>query len=487
MDNTQQITSNQREYLQKEIGRILFANSLGGRMEFAKKAGMFGQFGGHRQIREIAGYTTTPSFENYLEAYNYQDVAARVIETYPDHTWITAPEVYEVEDSTNTRFEDDWNDLVRERQVVAHLRRLDILAGIGRFGLLVIGVDDNQSLEHPLTPIRKKHNIVYMRAYMEGEVEIREWETNTQSSRYMLPTLYKITPVEKLNPRETGDGSFLVHHSRTIHFADHAMNGTVYGIPRLQRVFDRMTDILKIVAGSGEMFWRGAYQGFSFEADADANLTPEERKAMTQEIQNYFMGLDRAMLLTGVKTNPLNPSIASPKDHLDAQLTIIAIASRIPRRILTGSEMGKLASIQDAENWAQQIRIRRTNIAEPDILRPFVSFCIRNRIVSPLQDNNRFHIYWPNLEIPTDKDTSESALNFTNALEKYAVSGLFAVMPFVDYLTSVWKFSVAEAENRAKDFDEDKFVKLREVLNIKQRETTEPKKSVATTGESIDT
>jgi hypothetical protein len=149
--------------------------------------------------------------------------------------------------------------------------------------------------------------------------------------------------------------------------------------------------------------------------------------------------------------------------------------------------MGKLASTQDAENWAQQIKIRRTNTAEPDILRPFVSFCIRNRIVSPLQGNNRFHIYWPDLEIPTDKDTSESALNFTNALEKYAVSGLFAVMPFVDYLTSVWKFSVAEAENRAKDFDEDKFVKLREVLNIKQRETTEPKKSVATTGESIDT
>ena len=169
MDNTQQITSNQREYLQKEIGRILFANSLGGRMEFAKKAGMSGQFGGHRQIREIAGYTTTPSFENYLEAYNYQDVAARVIETYPDHTWMTTPEVYEVEDSTNTRFEDDWNDLVRERQVVAHLRRLNF-AGIGRFGLLVIGVE--QSVVDTPSHIRK-HNIVYMRE-LYGGGRIRE-------------------------------------------------------------------------------------------------------------------------------------------------------------------------------------------------------------------------------------------------------------------------------------------------------------------------
>ncbi len=431
------------------------------RLDFASRVGgAYNQYGGQREIRRVAGYKTDLTFDDYYDAYTRQDVAARVIETYPDHTWISVPEVYESEKNTGTQFEKEWDYLVKTKKIISHLRSLDILAGIGRFGIMVMGVDDGRKLDKPLEKAGKKEkrNLVYMRPYMEGEVKITAWDTDSSSPRYMLPVMYHVTPKEKELFDDKLVQGFDVHYTRVIHFADNSVNSRgVFGLPRLQRVFDRMTDILKIVAGSGEMFWRGAYQGFSFEADADAALPKEDEQKMKEAIQKYFMGLDRAMLLRGVRANPLNPAISSPKDHLDVQLTIVAIASRIPRRILSGSEQGKLASVQDAENWAQQVTIRRTNVAEPDILRPFVEFCIDYGIVTPPVSEGGFSIYWPSLEVPSDKDTSESAFNFTNALAKYATMGLYKVMPFNEYLANVWNYSTAAAEQLAGKFKEADF------------------------------
>jgi hypothetical protein len=463
---------------------VLYGNSgVLSRIDFAKRAGLYSQFEGHRNIRRVAGYPEKLLFRDYLEAYNRQDVAARVIETYPDHTWNEMPEVYEKESSTDTQFEKDWKVLAKTKGLVSYLRSFDTLSGIGRFGVLVMGVDDGRKLNTPFIPNRRSHKLAYMRPYMEGEVRITQWETDIASERYLLPVMYEITPLQDTANIPLLKKTFEVHYTRVIHFADNAVNSFVYGVPRLQRVFDRLIDILKVVAGSGEMFWRGAYQGFSFEADSDAQMTPKDEKDMREDIQKYFMGLDRAMLLRGVTARQLNPTIASPKDHLEVQLTVISIASRIPKRILAGSEVGKLASIQDAETWAQQIAIRRQNIAEPFILRPFVDFCIRGRIVASPAVPDDYNIAWKSLSIPTDKEASESAVNFTNALMTFATSGLYAVVTFKDYLVNVWRYTVEEAEQLASGFDEAKFRKLQQELQIKKA----PNKPVSSAGGGPDT
>ncbi|MBM3120076.1 MAG: DUF1073 domain-containing protein [Chloroflexi bacterium] len=452
--------------------KILYGNATsslpGGRLALLQKSGTHNQFSGARNIREVAGYPETLTFEDYLTAYDRQDVATRVIETYPDYTWITPPEVYENEKPSDTAFEKDWKAFISNGKVISTLRSFDVLSGIGEYGVLVIGIDDGKDLSEPLEE-GGKHKIVYMRPYTEGECRITEWDEDKFSERYTLPEMYEIKPNEftrRTTSIPMNQGTLKVHYSRVIHFADNALNSEVFGVPRLKRVYDRLMDILKIVAGSGEMFWRGAYQGFSFEADTDAELSADDKTAMKQEIQQYLMGLDRSMLLQGVKTNPIAPAVASPKEHLDAQLTMVAIASRIPKRILSGSEMGKLASTQDAENWAQQITTRRTNTAEPKLLRPFVDFCIKYGIISAPKAS--YKVIWPSLAIPSDKDISESALNFTNALSTYAGNSLYTVMPFRDYLINVWRYSIELAEQMSNGFDEAKFKKLKQELTEKK-------------------
>jgi len=469
------------------LRKLLFSNGTStlppsSRMDFARKAGTYSQFSGNRNIREIVGYPDVLVYADYLAAYERQDVATRVIETYPDYTWISKPEIYETEGSTDTPFEVDIKNLVRKTDVIGVLRAFDILAGIGEYGVLVIGVDDGGKMDTLLTPKKAAHKIIYMRPYAEGEVKVKEWDTNTNSERYMHPVMYTVTPNElQTTTMPAIVKTFDVHYSRTIHFADNALNSTVFGVPRLKRVYDRLVDILKIVAGSGEMFWRGAYQGFAFEADAEGELTTEDKTAMKDDIQRYLMGLDRAMLLKGVQAKPLSPAVASPKDHLDAQLTMVAIASRIPKRILAGSEMGKLASTQDAENWSQQITTRRTNVTEPRLLRPFIDFCTTNRIIASPQ--GEYNVIWAALTAPSDKDVSETAMNFTNALSTYATASLYLVMPFKEYLMNIWRYTVEQANIMSKGFDAKAFEKIKAAQN----EPKQVKTPANTKGETEDT
>jgi hypothetical protein len=222
-------------------------------------------------------------------------------------------------------------------------------------------------------------------------------------------------------------------------------------------VYDRLTDIMKIVAGSAEMFWKGAYSGWSFVMDADAELTSERQTEMKKNIEAFMQGLDRHLLLQGVNPQSHAPNVSSPKDHLDVQLTMIAIASRIPKRIFAGSEMGKMASTQDAENWAKQVAQRRINTAIPFLVRPYVDFCILNGIIrSPLAASEYF-VTWPDLESPTEKDQSETALNYTNALVAYTSNSLYKVMPLETYLVTVWNVPVAKAVALAENFDPEQF------------------------------
>lgn len=459
------------------LRHLLYGNSTlpsSGRMDLMRRSGTASQFDGARKIAEVAGYPTTLTFEDYFQAYDRQDIATRVVETYPDYTWIAPPEVYESEKSKNTPFEDDWLNLCSDSDIIGTIKAFDILAGIGDYGVLVFGVDDGKQMNEPLVP-KSKLRLMYMRPYHQGEIVVDQWDTDPFSERYMLPSMYKITPYEYKDNNikaPLSGNSFYVHYTRVLHFADNALNSRIIGVPRLKRVYDRMMDILKIVAGSGEMFWRGAYQGFSFEAEADGEISDDDKVAMKEDIQKYLMGLDRAMLLKGVKTNSLAPSVSSPKEHLDAQLKMVSIASRIPTRILTGSEQGKLASTEDAKNWALQIKTRRTNVAEPRILRPFIKFCTTNGIIA--KPKKSFKIIWPELDVPTDKDQSESAMNFTNALRNYAEGSLYHAMPFRDYLMNVWNYPVSKADEMSKGLNIAAFERL-------AAEAKKPKQTPAST------
>jgi len=447
-------------------------------------------------IEKACGYETTLVFNDYFEAWDRQDVAKRVIEAYPDYTWAQNPEVYENESTAvETPFEKSWKKHVSESLPYAELHKLDILAGIGKFGVMVMGVNDGKALDTKLEAPAKgeKRSIIYYRAYTEGEAKIEEWDDELTSVRYGQPLIYKITPnngketettvsggADVATPKKTDPSikSYKVHYSRVLHFADNALCGNVYGRERLKQVYNRISDIIKIVGGSAEMFWQGAFTGIAFEMDADTEISEADKQKMKQDIKNYMDRLQRTLLLQGVKANPLSPSLSSPLDHLDAQLTLVSIASGIPKRVLSGSEQGKMASTQDAENWTTRVGTRQINVAEPYLLKPYIKFCVDNGILDAPKDINEVMIMWPKIKAVSREDQARAAEYFTTSLETYCSKALYHAMTFEDFLYYVQGYTSSEAKQLAKRFKQESFEKIRkELIESKSSPGTEDTKT----------
>jgi methionyl-tRNA formyltransferase len=57
--------------------------------------------------------------------------------------------------------------------------------------------------------------------------------------------------------------------------------------------------------------------------------------------------MERYIKTQGIDIQSLSSPVANPADHVAVQLQFISGITRIPLRILTGSERGELASVQD--------------------------------------------------------------------------------------------------------------------------------------------
>ena len=76
--------------------------------------------------------------------------AQRVNNLLPEECWQHDPEVYEQEDPDETPFEQAWKELNTRMNLCAMMERLDKLAGLGRFGVMLLGVADGKDLDKPL-------------------------------------------------------------------------------------------------------------------------------------------------------------------------------------------------------------------------------------------------------------------------------------------------------------------------------------------------
>lgn len=115
-----------------------------------------------------AGSYINPSI--YMEMYDREPVAARVVEILPKESWQIQPMVYESDDSAEiTPFEQAWDDLGKSirgehswyRQeegnpVWEYLRRVDELSGIGQYGIILLGLSDNPDLSQPVKGVIEK-------------------------------------------------------------------------------------------------------------------------------------------------------------------------------------------------------------------------------------------------------------------------------------------------------------------------------------------
>lgn len=417
-----------------------------------------------RDLDTECGYPKgEPSIELYRQLYDREGIATRVVNVYPNECWSLIPELYETEKARNTTFEKAWKDLEEQPELNPwyYLHLLDEQSGIGRFGALLLGLDDGLPLDQPVSGIDNRgqkvgntqRKLLYMRVFPEDLVTVESLETDPTNPRYGRPTYYRvrmtdpstgITGGESIHTAQPNNIDYKVHWSRIIHAIDNRKTSPVYGVPRMRPVLNRLFDIRKVLGGSAEMFWRGAFPGYSFETLPDFVDTADlDEDSVKEQFEDWANGLKRYMALKGVTAKSLAPQISDPTAHINQQLLNICSTIEVPLRVFMGSESGLTAGEADAAMWNRRVRRRQLIYITPMIIYPFVDRLMK---IGVLPEVKRFIVSWADISAMSDKNKADYGLKTTQALLQYVTSGAFKLMRPKAYFTLVLRFTKEEAD-----------------------------------------
>lgn len=401
-------------------------SSLLSRMvEFWRSGGSL--YGGNRNLYGVFGWNRSPTFGDYLYKYRRQNIAKRIVNAPADALWADPPLV-----QGDAAFNAAWEDLLSHIPVFANFQRVDKLARIGRYSVLLVGYDDGASLE---TPVRMSpgRRILYMQPYSEESAKVHSFVGKITDPRFGQPEFYEITPGK--SDRSEGltgisvdkallGGVVKVHHSRVLHVAEGALESQVYGIPALEAVYNDLDDLQKVTGGAAELFWLAGNRGLHINIDKEMELDPEDEESLSDELEEYQHELRRTIRTRGVEVNPLGSEVADPRGVFNMQISIIAATTGIPQRMLTGSEAGQLASQQDRANWAQRLAERISEFGGPVMLLPFLRMQVHAGVLPP---PTTMKITWPDAfkmnpleRAQTSAQMARSAANLSKTLETIA-------------------------------------------------------------------
>jgi predicted ABC-type ATPase len=418
-------------------------NSLNERLRWARQVGI--SFNGARDFYTVFGYDRAVTTTQYREAYQRGGLSGRLVDLYPNATWRgeTPFEVIENEDpreAAETKFEAAWKLLSKRLQIPSKFLRVDKLSCLSTFAVLLIGtVDGALETELPRLVTPNQNAIIYLTPFQGGgtggmtraaqamisadaDASIESYVEDTSNPRFGLPLTYKIKRTDFHAPGLEKP----VHWTRVIHVAEGLLDDDVNGLPKLERVWNLLQDLEKVTGGGSEAFWLRANQGLHLDIDKDMALSDVDNTVanLKEQAEDYKHQLTRWLRTRGVNVDTLSSDVADFMNPADAILTQIAGAMGVPKRILTGAEMGELASSQDRENWRDQIVGRQTNHAGPFIVRQFVDRLIQyGYLPQPAKGADEYQVTWPHIQVLTEAEKSAGAKDWasTNATQQQAV------------------------------------------------------------------
>lgn len=418
-DGNKSLTANEIETL-GAMGRLVAA-SLMTRKEYLSQAGI--QFGGDRDIYDVLGYEETLEFDDYLAKYERQDIAGRIVDMPADDTWREPPTVRD-DDGPKGTFAANFNALADRLRLWHYLARLDRRAGIGEFGIMLIGLKGQGTLKTKAQKIKGPEDVIYLSVYDQGDVEVAELVKEPGDPRFGLPKIYKV----ELGKDVDGGAADTVevHHSRVIHAAENLGADEVYGRPRLKRIYNRLDDLEKVVGAGAEATWKLIYKGVIASTKEgytlDDGAAGEESDDRQSEIEEYIHGFRRWLELEGMDVNFEGGEVVDPSGMFGVIIDLVAAGTGIPKRILLGSERGELASTTDAASWAGVVANRQTDYAEPQMLRPFIDRLVGLGALDEPQ-GGRYDVEWSSPFELTRLEEAELALKVSEAIRNIAPPG----------------------------------------------------------------
>jgi len=380
---------------------------LGLRQKLASLASI--TFNGTRDLFEALGYKRTLQAVDFVQRYRRGGLAKRVVEALPKETWRAGAELVENEDpETVTPFEEAWNELEERLHIWSTFLRADIMAGQGRYAVILIGAPGQ--METPMPTKLSADKLFYLTPFGEDDAAVTRLEADPENPRFGCPTEYSIKRISGV----TSDGKSAdtaqkkVHWTRVLHVADGLCSDRVYGESRLEAVWNYFDDLEKVVGGGSEAFWLRVHQGFHFNLDPDLTLDPATKDDLKAKAEEFANGMRRYIATKGMDVEAFGSDVSNFAAQVDSLVTLIAGTTEIPKRILMGSERGELASTQDRTNWNDRITDRRNSFAGPQVVRPFVKL-LQDVGILPTTAEDHYDIRWPEIQFMSEDEQATVA------------------------------------------------------------------------------
>ena len=405
---------------------------------------------GRRDLYRTLGYDRRIDYEHAISRVHRDGIAFRVVHAFPRDTWRYAPFITEDPEQDylerfnredRTPFEAALDEVISRHKVWFKMRQLDALACIGRYSVMAFGLqnDTRESLRRP--PRRQQRSadhLLFLALYSESNAEIDTLVNDFASPRFGDVEFYKIdtsrhkSGTDRRQRPTSPLPEFRVHASRVIHVAEHVLEDQIYGISKLQIIWNRLHDLDKILGGSAEQLWiagsRAVFgttqEGFAFKPTDDA------LKDFKKQVEEWIDGFRNFILGQGIDIQPMVASVADPMSHYNIQIDTIAGSHGIPKRMLIGSERGELASTQDVQNWLTQIMTRQEEFTTPCMVRAFVDKLIEFRIVPEPQ--NDYFVRWRDLLALSDQEVARIAADWGNAARSFSQAAATGSSPVAD-------------------------------------------------------
>jgi hypothetical protein len=361
---------------------------LSSRLDFARR--LYGgdpdsSFEGRRDYYQLLGYEKDLTLNHYRRRFERGGIAKTIVTTWPELTWSDGFEVYEDPDpEVITEFEAQVEELFTRLEFWSKCERLDVLAGIGHYGVFLIGTTDTDKLTVPLTRLSGPDSVTLLTPLGEDKASIDTYIDKESDPRFGLPEFYKVE-LGNDNKRLT----LRVHHSRIFHYCDGNLESDLLGEPKLRPVWNLLDDLLKVEAGGAEAAWKRQDPGMQVDIPLFDDkgriikLTPKQKKEMDEEFEAYKQG-ERVIRTQGVgKINLLTSSVANFDSNVQSIISQISGVTGIPMRVFLGSERGELASTQDRLTLAERAKARKNKRAIPFVRRVIDTFINLGVLTAP--------------------------------------------------------------------------------------------------------
>lgn len=424
------------------IGRMVGNAIQQTRSSLSRRLGL--QFGEQRDLFETLGYNKNPLASDFKAYYEGDSMSSTIVDAPAMSSWQTRPVIIDegvmLGSDNQTQFLMDLQALDRRIKLFSVMQKADRLSGVGHYGTLLLGL--NGSMETPVLEQGAK-TLAYLQAYDEMTLRVETLVKDSSNPRYGMPEYYLLTLDEGTTQR--------VHHTRVIHIAEDIINSRYKGTPRLKKIFNRVFDLQKVVGGSAEALWLSmgkglvlsAKEGFDFkDGDAKQNAI-DQLEAWTHNIQRY-------LTLAGVDVTALGTDDVNPKPVFDILISMIAGYTRMPQRLLVGSERGDLASSQDEMNWAAYIEQRRANHVEPNIVRKVIDRLIELGIIAPPQ-NGEYGVAWKTIFVFNDIERAQIFNNLVQAVNTLTTGMPEEVLDIIQFMKDTMPFYTPSEAHREKE------------------------------------